>query len=138
MERQLIMVVDDDEAIRSALSDLLEGEGYRIVAVPDGEQALARLLQGPRPHAILLDLMMPGMDGWRFRAEQLVNPVLASIPVIIITALAAPQSWPDLGVATLTKPLDTRALLATVRKHCGHQYEDGPAPRPTLAMPDSE
>jgi len=137
LERQLIMVVDDDEAIRSALSDLLESEGYRVVAVPDGEQALARLHRGPRPHAILLDLMMPGMDGWRFRAEQLVNPVLASIPVIIITALAT-QGWPDLGVATLRKPLDTRALLATVRKHCGHHHDDGLTPSPTLAMPDSE
>lgn len=119
MEQQLIMVIDDDADIRSGLSDLLEGEGYRVVAVPDGKQALARLSSGELPHLILLDLMMPVTDGWRFRAEQLVNPALASIPVIVITAVASSSRQVGLGgVAVVPKPFDEGTLLAAVREHC--------------------
>ena len=124
MERELIMVVDDDEAIRTALTDLLESEGHRVVAAADGRQALARLSDGELPQVILLDLMMPGVDGWRFRAEQMVNPALASIPVIVITAVASPEQTEKLGVAVFTKPLDTGALLAAaIRKHCPHHHQ---------------
>ena len=119
MERQLIMIIDDDEDIRSGLSDLLEGEGYRVVAVSDGKDALARLSSEGLPDLILLDLMMPVTDGWRFRAEQLVNPALASIPVIVVTAVASPEQKVGFGgVAVVTKPFDERTLLAAVRKHC--------------------
>jgi CheY-like chemotaxis protein len=117
MDRQLIMVIDDDEGVRSGLSDLLESDGYRVVAVPDGKEALVRLSAGELPHLILLDLMMPVTDGWKFRAEQMVNPALASIPVIVITAVSPSERRADLGVALVTKPFDTRTLLAAVRKH---------------------
>jgi two-component system, chemotaxis family, chemotaxis protein CheY len=121
MERELIMLVDDDEAIRTALTELLESEGYRVVAAPDGREALACLSRRELPQVILLDLMMPGTDGWKFRAEQMVNPALASIPVIVITAVASADRTGNLGVAVLPKPLDTGALLATIRKHCPHR-----------------
>jgi two-component system, chemotaxis family, chemotaxis protein CheY len=120
MAGELIMVVDDDESIRSALSELLSDEGYRVITVPGGSEALACLSDGQRPDAILLDLMMPQMDGWKFRAEQMVNPALAAIPVIVITAVTHPEPTATLGVATFKKPLDTGALLAAIRKHCTH------------------
>ncbi len=119
MAGELIMVIDDDESIRSALSDLLQDEGYRVEAVSGGSEALAHLSGGAPPQVILLDLMMPGIDGWRFRAEQMVNPSLAAIPVIVITAVTAPEQSGGLGVAVFKKPLDTSALLAAVREHCG-------------------
>jgi CheY-like chemotaxis protein len=119
MPGELIMVIDDDEGIRSALSDLLQDEGYRVDAVPDGSEALAHLSHGPLPQVILLDLMMPGIDGWKFRAEQMVNPSLAAIPVIVITAVADPERGGRLGVAVFRKPLDAPALLAAVSEHCG-------------------
>ena len=128
------MVIDDDEAIRFSLSDLLESEGYRVVAAPDGSAALARLSAGERPQLILLDLMMPVADGWKFRAEQLVNPAMASIPVIIITAVTSPDRRGTLGVATFTKPIDIPALLAAIRDHCAHGYRES-APAPSAPSP---
>ena len=89
-----------------------------------GREALAQLSAGELPQLILLDLMMPGTDGWKFRAEQIVNPAIASIPVIVITAVASPERIGDLGVAVLTKPLDTRLLLATIKEHCAQGYPE--------------
>src|SRR5262245_15625503 len=115
MQSPLIMVIDDDQSIRSALSDLLEGEGYRVLTAADGGQALAHLSMETLPDLILLDLMMPVVDGWRFRAAQMLNPRLASIPVIIITALTPGDRTADLGVDVVRKPFDTHALLSLVR-----------------------
>ena len=66
-----VMVVDDDDEIREALSDVLTDEGYEVVGARDGQQALQFLREGRRPHAILLDLWMPVMDGWQLRHELL-------------------------------------------------------------------
>src|SRR6185436_1427485 len=118
MAGELIMVIDDDDSIRSALSDLLVDEGYRVSAVSDGREALTRLSNGNLPRLILLHLMMPGIDAWKFRAEQFVNPALAAIPVIVITAVTHPEPEIGLGVAVFRKPLDTPALLAAIRQHC--------------------
>jgi CheY-like chemotaxis protein len=124
MKSQVIMVVDDDEDILVALSELLENEGFRVVAVPNGQVALDVLSRGELPDLILLDLMMPVMDGWKFRAEQLVNPTLAAVPVIVITAVPSPNQATDLGVAVLKKPIDPHMLLATVRKHSGQVHRE--------------
>jgi CheY-like chemotaxis protein len=118
MPSPLIMVIDDDQSIRSALSDLLEHEGYRVLTVADGGRALTHLAQEELPDLILLDLMMPVVDGWKFRAEQMMNPRLASIPVIIITAVTPNDLRPDLGVEIVRKPFDTQALLSLIRSHC--------------------
>jgi CheY-like chemotaxis protein len=118
MPNPLIMVIDDDQSIRSALSDLLKDEGYSVLTVADGSQALAHLSQEKLPDLILLDLMMPVVDGWRFRAEQAMNPGLASIPVIIITAVTFGDREADLGVEVVRKPFDPQALLSLIRSHC--------------------
>jgi CheY-like chemotaxis protein len=114
----LIMVIDDDESIRLALSEVLQDEGYRVLAVADGREALAYLSADELPELILLDLMMPIFDGWAFRAEQMMNPKLASIPVLIITALPSDRRKADLGVDVVQKPFDTGVLLSLIRHHC--------------------
>src|SRR5262245_25567569 len=83
---QLILVVEDDEDTRLALTGLLEDEGYRTVGAAHGAEALRHLGTGERPQLILLDLMMPVMDGWEFRVAQKQNDALQSIPVIALSA----------------------------------------------------
>lgn len=82
-----ILIVDDDSDVRRSLSDFLEDEGYAVAAAPNGRIALDLMRGGGvRPAVILLDLMMPGMDGWDFRQAQLEDPALASVPVVVVTA----------------------------------------------------
>jgi CheY-like chemotaxis protein len=119
MPTPLIMVIDDDVAVRTALADLLEEQGYRVVGIANGREALRHLSQQELPQVILLDLMMPAPDGWQFRAEQLMNPMLASVPVIIITALpASAAATQALGLEVVGKPFDTRRLLSLIQRYC--------------------
>jgi two-component system, sensor histidine kinase and response regulator len=80
-----VLVVDDDADIRAFVSELLVDEGYEVRAAPNGRDALA-ILANWRPDVILLDLMMPEMDGWAFLARQRLNLELVRIPVIVISA----------------------------------------------------
>ena len=117
MNGRRVMVVDDDVDVRELLAQLLELEGYQVTTAADGREALSRLAKGPLPSTILLDLRMPGMNGWEFRAHQLANPSLASIPVIILTAdrTQDANTVARLGASALfRKPLDVDALLATL------------------------
>ncbi len=116
-----VLVVDDEEMIRESIVEILEDSGYQPIAAVDGRDALAKLkTANPRPCVILLDLMMPGMNGWSFREQQRGDPELAPIPVIILSAnpdLASNAR--DLDVADyLEKPLRVAALLERVRHHC--------------------
>ena len=77
-----ILVVDDDPDIRDSLREVLEDEGYGTSCVANGREALDFLRSGKRPCVILLDLMMPVMDGWQFLEEQKRDPALAAIPVL--------------------------------------------------------
>ena len=113
----LVMVIDDDENVRSVLTDLLREEGYRVVAFADGGEGLAYLSAGELPDLILLDLMLRAVDGWQFRAEQMMNPVLASIPVIVVTAAPAAAHHSDLDVEVVPKPFEMRVLLSKTRRH---------------------
>jgi CheY-like chemotaxis protein len=81
-----VLVVDDDSAVRTALKELFETEGYAVAVAANGRAALNHLATGLRPCVVLLDLMMPVMDGWDFRTEQLKDPALREIPVFILTA----------------------------------------------------
>jgi len=112
----LVLVVDDNPEIRSSFKELLEGEGYRVAEVADGREALDYLRSQERPKLILLDLMMPVMDGWQFRAEQKKNPALASIPVIVISAVADVAAEID-AERVLTKPLNPEVLLGAVARY---------------------
>lgn len=81
-----ILIIEDDEGVGSSLAALLRDEGYDVVIATSGRSALDRLRNDPLPSLILLDLMMPEMDGIEFRVRQLADSRLASIPVIVISA----------------------------------------------------
>ena len=113
----LVLVVDDNPEIRSSLEEVLGEEGYTVVGVADGQEALDYLTTREEPRVILLDLMMPVMDGWQFRAEQKKNPKLANIPVIVISAMA--DAAHDIGAErVLSKPVSPEILLSAVRDYC--------------------
>ena len=117
--RKSVLIVDDDEFAREALATFLAAEGYPVLEAGDGRVALDRLQQVP-VGAILLDIMMPVMNGWEFRAAQLDDPALASIPVMVITADPTARSRAtSLGVqGYMTKPIQFDRLLAFVGQHC--------------------
>src|SRR5689334_79576 len=111
-----VLVVEDNDDIREAIGELLETEGYEIALAEDGERALDLLAELPRPSLLLVDLIMPRLDGW-----QLVNLLprddrLATIPVVVISAAANPTTVPQ--HLTLKKPIDLEILLQIVRDHC--------------------
>lgn len=116
----LILVVDDDDDLRESLCSLLEYEGYAVVQARDGRAALSLLMAPSRPSLILLDLMLPVMDGWEFRDRQQQDPELATIPVIVTTAVSRDYRLENrMGAADyLTKPLDVPRLLEAIRTFC--------------------
>jgi CheY-like chemotaxis protein len=113
-----ILVVEDDPELREMMATLLTVEGYEPKTAANGREALDQLRGGFTPHVILLDLMMPVMNGWQFRAEQQHDPQFANIPVVIVTALAVNHRQALGAEAVLTKPLDFDRLLNVVRAHC--------------------
>jgi CheY-like chemotaxis protein len=125
-----VLVVDDDDEIRESLVELLEERGFRAAAAADGAQALAALRAGLRPSLILLDLMMPVMDGVTFRQRQLADPDLAAIPVVLVSAFEnVEEDSRRMGArGALRKPISFRDLLDLVRRVCLHG--DGHAPSP--------
>lgn len=116
-----VMVIDDDDDIRDSIVEILSEEGYVAVGASDGADALAQLRQGSKPCLILLDLMMPGMDGAAFRNVQLKDPALAQIPVVVISAdRDTARSGDALNVAgVLKKPANLADLLEMVKRFCG-------------------
>jgi CheY-like chemotaxis protein len=117
----LVLIVEDDEDIRDSLADFLVDHGYRTAGAVNGRDALDRLgAAAALPCAIILDLMMPIMDGRTFREMQLQTPALAKIPVILVTAHhETSQSWIDPTLADrLPKPLNLMALLETLQRIC--------------------
>jgi CheY-like chemotaxis protein len=120
--RPLILLVEDDFVLRSSLSEFLEGEGFRVDCCADGREAYRRLHHPPRPNLILLDIMLPYLDGYELRALQQKTPLIAEIPVIAISAhdLDA-QSIDELGLSpTFRKPLDVDSLVSRIRDLTGH------------------
>jgi CheY-like chemotaxis protein len=115
----VVMVVEDDFAIRETLRELLEEQGYVVVWAANGREALTRLQGGRPPRVILLDLMMPVMDGWEFRTAQQRDPKLARIPVVVISAdHALAEKVAQMAVdGYLAKPFELDALLAAVDRY---------------------
>lgn len=113
-----VLVVDDDIDIREALVEALQDHGYAVFGAANGAEALALLRSRDAPRLILLDLMMPLMDGYRFRAQQRKDPALADIPVIVITAGTSVRNAELDAVAVFRKPLDLPVLLTTIEQHC--------------------
>jgi len=116
------MLVEDDGAISEAARSVLEGEDYEVVSAENGRAALRQLQTGTIPDLIVLDLRMPVMDGWEFRAQQKNDPRLASIPIVACSADASPQALAISADAYLKKPIDGAVLLSTVARLL-HQQE---------------
>ena len=100
------------------MAQMLTIEGFAATAVANGREALEYLREAIKPHVILLDLMMPVMDGWEFRRRQQADPELAPVPVIVLSALDQSKAAPVDASAFLKKPLDFDRLLALVRDYC--------------------
>jgi CheY-like chemotaxis protein len=117
---QKVLVVDDDEVIRDSIVDFLHDNGYQAEGALDGKDALGKLGGGPKPCLILLDLMMPVMDGLSFRQEQMQDPDLSGIPVVVLSAYkdVATRAKQISAAAYLKKPLKLTDLLRLVERHC--------------------
>jgi CheY-like chemotaxis protein len=109
--RPTILVVDDDDSIREVLSEVLRDEGYGVVSASNGQQALSELRNHGQPDLMLLDLMMPVMSGWELLELLQSSADLSRIPVVIVSAMNAPEPYEH-----LTKPIDLDRLLATVSR----------------------
>jgi CheY-like chemotaxis protein len=117
----VVLVVEDDTELREILVEVLEDHGYRVVAASNGLEALQRLRDGGmKPCVILLDLMMPIMDGRTFRTEQRRDPAITDIPVVMLSAqLDALEAAREMGVKQfLEKPVALKQLLRVVRENC--------------------
>jgi CheY-like chemotaxis protein len=114
-----ILVVDDEPTIRQLLAEALVMEGYQVLTAANGVQAL-KLLQAHAVDAILLDLSMPVMDGFGFRRQQLLEPDLARIPLIVLSANhdLAQQSRALRPHAWLSKPFDMFEVVAALGSAC--------------------
>ena len=116
--RAPVLIVEDDADLRDMMAQFFLLEGFTPKTVSNGREALEYLLRGQKPAVILLDLMMPVMDGWEFRREQRRDPRVANVPVIVLSALDRTRVG-DLGEAAfMKKPLDFDRLLELVRRYC--------------------
>jgi CheY-like chemotaxis protein len=113
-----VLIVEDDADLREMMAQMLSLEGFRAETVANGRDALDYLGRGDLPEIVLLDLMMPVMDGWEFRRQLQKDPSLASLPVVVLSALDAARAADLGGVAYLKKPLDFDRLLELVRQYC--------------------
>lgn len=121
--RRKIMVIDDNEDIRDAVTESLEDVGYGVWGAANGAIAIDALRESnDLPCLILLDLMMPVMDGAQFLQEMRKDPRLSALPVIVVTAGdSAIAKATDLGThGRLLKPVQLNELLSTVSKYCQH------------------
>lgn len=119
--RRMVLVVDDDAAIREALSDLLGDEGYRVATATNGAEALTLLRSAGelRPCVILLDLMMPVMSGQEFYAEQQRDPALSRIPTVVISADGnVARKAAAFGAEFLSKPVRLETMLGLLDRLC--------------------
>ncbi len=113
-----VLVIDDDEDIRTAMAEILELLGYQVTVAADGQEAVDLLAFGLEPRAIVLDMMMPRMDGWTFLSRIRADPKFHDIPVVV--ASAAATEFPTGADAWLQKPFDLADLDRTVARLCAH------------------
>jgi CheY-like chemotaxis protein len=118
LEKEFIMVVEDEDEAREILLQILEFEGFQVRGFANGAEALDYLKGGPAPCLIVLDVVMPVMDGREFRAAVLKNPGWARIPTIVVTALESSVVRDLSAIKVLRKPVDVEALLSVVRQNC--------------------
>lgn len=120
MKDNFVFLVEDDEDLRGDLAFLLEHRGHRVETAIHGKDALQKLDELGRPCIILLDLMMPVMDGWELRAELLQIPSFSSVPVVLLSGIADIQHQAQSlqAIGYLTKPIDLQRLYTTIGQHC--------------------
>jgi CheY-like chemotaxis protein len=114
-----ILVVEDDTSIRELLVELLESEGYEVASAVNGLEGLKILQSQKNPDLILIDLMMPVMDGYSFRTEQLKNNEWSKIPTVVMSAEAnAKEKMKNFSItAFLSKPVELDTILKTVARY---------------------
>lgn len=117
------MVVEDDPDIRACMQEILEDEGYSVSTAADGAEALALLAKGRRPCVMLVDLLMPVMDGVELIERLRLDQDLGKIPVVAISAAAAVE--PPEGTPLLRKPVGYDAILEVVEARCGAGHPPG-------------
>lgn len=118
MSKPTVFIVEDDTDTREMLSKFLELEGYDVRAAANGRQALDLLGTGVQAHVIVLDLMMPVMDGWEFRRRQVEDARLRRIPTIVVSAAGRDRMAQVSADAYLSKPVDMEELLERVHRFC--------------------
>lgn len=121
-----ILVVEDDLSVQQLLAATLQLEGFTVSTASNGAEALVRMRQS-RPCLVLLDLMMPVMDGEEFRAEQLEDPRLADVPVVCISAIydAQARAARMRAVACVEKPFNLDAVVKLAKERCAAAERDG-------------
>jgi DNA-binding response OmpR family regulator len=116
-----ILIVDDDPILRQALALALNAKGYAVAEAADGSAALAHSRADLLPRLVILDLIMPVMDGWQFLAERHKVPALAAVPVLVLTA-ARGIDGPGLRAMgaeeVFQKPVAPEEVLAAIRRYC--------------------
>jgi CheY-like chemotaxis protein len=115
----VILLVEDELQIREVIEAVLQAEGYQVVCAVNGTDALAILRGGLRPCIIILDLMMPVMDGWQFRGAQLEDPELLKIPTVVYSAVGnVSEAVEELNVAGGFEKGDFAEMLRFVEQFC--------------------
>jgi CheY-like chemotaxis protein len=113
-----VLIVDDDHDIRETFSNILEDEGYATLTVPNGADAMHLLEERERPCVVVVDLMMPYVDGWELIGKLGAHEELAVIPIVVVTAFAEHAPVNGRVSAVLKKPVDAHALIGTVARLC--------------------
>ncbi|HTY53830.1 MAG TPA: response regulator [Candidatus Binataceae bacterium] len=113
-----VMVVEDDAESRAHLTQLLQLEGFKVVACSNGAEALDYLTHSAPPCVIIMDIRMPVMDGAEFRAAMLRDARLTQIPVVVITAFEPPAAAKLSALRVFRKPIDFDSLLGVIKKTC--------------------
>ena len=116
-----VMVVEDDEDIRADLVAILRVKGFEVAEATNGKDAIAQLQGGARPCLIVLDLMMPVMNGWELRAAMRADTALAAIPVVVVSGkgrISTDEEQTLAPAAVLVKPFELAELLALVGRYC--------------------
>ena len=108
-----VLLIEDDADLREALGDALTGAGHTVISAVDGNDGL-RQMRAYRPDVVVLDLMMPRLDGWQFRLAQRGDPMLATTPVVVISASNSPTAEAVDADLYLKKPLDAKTLLHAI------------------------
>lgn len=119
MSTHTVLLVEDEVELREMMQEALESSGYVVVAASDGQEALDAFARIEHVCVVLLDLVMPRMNGWDFFEKMRARPELAGVPVVVHTSAA--RHAPAGATLVLQKPVKLDRLLAVVREYCGSQ-----------------